>query len=205
MTQTEDFSKRAVPLASALLGATPSQFTLEDITSTFEWANKYRIYWALTSLDRRSVVIAFRRDGAPLVTTSSSGTAVVSLILTDETGALPDGIGPLRLAEAFRELTVSPQGRVGSPELFKPALPPLEAWIRSNGVPPDVQKKLILQNSTGPTLHADSKNKKWALDFAYFNEHGGIEGWHLEGNERLILSAAQKTIAQNDTLNWPFE
>jgi len=205
MNTVEDQTKKAALLAGSLLGVDSSQLSLEDITPSFSWAKRHKIYWALNQQDRRSVVVIFGPNDSPFVTTSQSGLSLLSLILVDELGTIPDGLGASELAAAVRRLTLSPQGLVGSPEMLKPAFPPLEAWIRSQGIPADQQTKLIRQNMASPVLQIDPKTKKWSLDFSYFNERGGIEGWHLEGNDREISSSKLRSIAADETLNWPFE
>jgi hypothetical protein len=205
MSQATHRSQDILVMASGLLGAQPKDVFVEDISARFPWLTRYRAYWAQTHEDRRNIVILVGESGTPLVTTAEAGLKVVSLVLTQERGSLPDGLSATVLAEAIRKLTVSPQGLVASRALLTSDNPSLDSWLRSEAGPPEQQLRTLRQLCIDPVLQVDSRSGSWTLTFLYFNEHGGVERWDAMGDAQGITKASQAFAAPNGTFNWPYE
>jgi hypothetical protein len=203
--KADEQNKEILALAASLLGTDSSQVLMKDVTRLYLWSKKHRIFWGLTSVDRRSVVIVLGPNNAPLVTTSKSGLSLLSLILIEERGSLPDGLSPYDFAEAIRQLTVSPEGLMGSPDLLKRKSPPFDAWFPSRTGSRNELEEIFRLQCVAPILHSDSNSRKWLLEFSYFNQRGGVERWHVEGDNSMIRSAEKKMAAADGTFNWPFE
>jgi hypothetical protein len=188
----------AAVLLAAALRAEPESIQTVDITYEHRWVRCHRIVVAYNDAEEMAAV-AVPETGAPRLLTGDL--AALSALLVAELGAIPGGLSPIELAEAFRRLTSAhPMGRVGEPVLLRMGTYPQPGYLDDNLRAQDEAGRRF---SAPPSL-VDLGGGQFRLEFHYWTNEGGVELWHLEGNPSALTRAQGWNSAAPGSFQWPF-
>ncbi len=200
---------RAAPLPDdvlALLGRAlrpqPGTLQVDEVTDSFPWARKHRLFVGYDHTGRAMAVARPVPAGAPVLLAAPGGDelAPLSALLVAERGSLPGGLTPLQLAEAVRRLThPHPMGRVGDDAMlvFR-VLPP--------GQPPGERDRTQALREAGarePTLTPRGAGS-YRLAFSYWVPSGAVESWSVDLGPTAFGRVERGELAPAGTFRYPF-